>query len=297
MTKLHYICLLLFGFFALQSCQSQKANTTANNNLKSRQVVADAIAYHIIKDSVYCKGYEDDVLREIELLQVEYHDKAVQDSLNNFFFRKQVESIGELNDLEGYNGSDFQVLKRNIKRFCSVETFDNAPSHINIAEFEVILNRQNIFTIDIRNYDWNGRGHIETYSFNLDTGKRFIDDEVFNDNIDNLFDDLSLRMLNTIKSDLEDIKNDNDLSDEDKKGYEEEYNNYIKDKQYQITTLPEWQIVIIPEWSGLKEKNTLGIEFRIYKNLGKVYFGDPYDSEFYTMKQMEPYLTEEFRSL
>lgn len=292
MKKKYYIHILFsLSFLTVSSCKSQTVAKLQNGG-------KDSVSYEIITDSVYAKHL--DKYYYFQLLNVKHPNKVVQDSINKFI----IENDASLRDLETQNINSYSLYFNRLKKLVSDnykgKGYIRGAGVFGVAiKYNVALNQQKIFGITSRHlYRGASKNSIESFEFNLTTGSKFIKKEVFNDRIANLLDNLSLRILNSIKSELKSLKNDNNyLSDKDKKSYEMEYYNYIKSKEYQITELPQFHIVKTPERSGVKENNTLEIEFRIYKDGRVSYFADPYDSVFYTMKELEPYFTENFKSL
>lgn len=277
----HTYCFVFFSFLAFSSCKSQPVVTIKSDHAK--QVIVDAVTYEIIRDSVYCNAIND--YYPFEFLKVEYNDKKVQDSINKFII-----------DLDNYTrGSEFNEelsgvydLKNIIYNTCIKSTDTTGWDYID-TEYEVIVNEKHLFGFK---YSWivSGFAHynLEHYNFNLKTGRNFTQEDVFNKNIQKLLDDLTHALLNEINSDLDSILSD-DYSEEEKKYKKERFSIYLNKKEHVFNDLPQWVLT--------KNNNTLGIEFQLRYDMMAGYNHGYYIPVFRSIKELKPYLCNEFKTL
>lgn len=272
MKKYLYI-LIGVAFLGVSSCKPYKSISLASN-MDIVPISLCSVNYIIIKDSVFCESIQNKHCK-FDYLQITYHNKAVQDSLNNFFFAKQMESLEVSEDLDTTKFPKLHVLKNNIRKLCSSY---NAPSFISVPIFDVVLNDRNVFTVGITNYDVNGRGLRLIYSFDITSGKVLYSQDVFNSDIQSLVSDLKERAHKEL---IEDYKY---LIENIESHEEEEKSNHLKELIEQGKNTMEWREFIISE---------NGIEFVIFLNDT---FFNPYIYSF-SFEELKPYLNMEFTLL
>ncbi len=276
MKMIYKIGILLFlSFFPNEVIQAQIHTTIGN----------DSVSYEIVKESISCKVRLNKKY-EFEVLKVSHPNKAVQDSINHFFFRLQYESIAGISDSQ----VDYEMFEKALWQLCNdvEDENENYWVYIDTGEFDVVLNSRNIFTVGFRNYDVNGRGTMMLYSFNLNTGAILESSYIFNDKLNSLLNDLKQRTYEILKIEYKDLVTESDGNDYDAIEVKEIIEAIEHGKSF--NNLMGYQLII-----GEK-----GIEFEIhvgeYATNSYFHRNNPY-SYYFSFMELKPYLTEEFKKL
>lgn len=273
---IYKIGLLFFlGFFPNELIQAQTDITIAK----------DSVYYKIVQESIPCKRRLNKKY-EFEILKVFHANQAVQDSINHFFFRLQYECIEGISDLK----VDYATFKKALYDLCNdvKNKSESSWTYLNTGEFDIVLNNENIFTVNFTNYGVNGIPNEVFYNFNLKTGTLLESADIFKDNLGSLLNSLKQRIYEIVQVEYKDAVIESDGNNNDAIDMEEII-KAIEDGA-SFNSLMGYQLSI-GEW---------GLEFHIFIGpyIPNSYFhrNNPY-TFYFSFKELEPYLTEEFEEL
>ncbi|WP_271783491.1 hypothetical protein [Aquimarina algiphila] len=285
MDKLHYICLLLFSFFTLQNCTSQKAGT---KNISTNTT----IPYETIKDSAYCKPPSSN--------NVEY-------SFYNLPFFKTDREVVLFNGGNIYQGFSFfnrDSLQIQLKKVIQdrEEWCVKEDTHSGLIELshEVTYNEKDLVSFKLYYAEYGGSIHTYTEYYNYSIDDQEINIRTDKGSILNIFkkekkEELTSKMneyiLKNIKNTLINGYDDfgEKISVERKRNIEESINN----GDYTLAELPtEWAIEI----NGIEEsQKEMGISFHGIRVPSIITDASNDYSIFFTFKELHPYIVESFK--